>query len=125
MLVGLSPCSKGRFCQNDVNIDWNIVPCLMWCIWKEMNSQSFEDCKKTSLELQLCFLKSLFEWNYSLLMPFSIFLALYIFVLSFLVLDLAGCFSFVYVICTWDAPVVLLMNLFYLSKKKKVAFCLC
>jgi hypothetical protein len=40
---------------------WNVITsCLMWCIWKEMNVRSFEDCEKTSSELQLCFLKSLF-----------------------------------------------------------------
>jgi len=26
------------------------------------NARSFNDCEKTSLDLQLCFLKSLFEW---------------------------------------------------------------
>ena len=27
-----------------------------------MNAQNFDDCEKTSSNLQLCFLKSLFEW---------------------------------------------------------------
>jgi hypothetical protein len=52
----LLECWKGRFFRNDFKIVWNIIPsCLMWCMWREMNTQSFKDCKKTSLVLQLYF----------------------------------------------------------------------
>jgi hypothetical protein len=52
-------------------------------------------------------------------------LAMQIYVLSFLVLDLLGV-SLVYFICTWMAPLALLMNFFYSIKKiiiiKKVVY---
>jgi hypothetical protein len=55
-------------------------------------------------------------------MPFSIFIALYIFVLSFLVLDLAVCFSLVYVICIWVAPAFNEFALLIKKKKKRLHF---
>jgi hypothetical protein len=65
-VVDLLACWKGRVNQNDINIVWNVIPSfLMWCIWREMNARSFDDCEKTSSDLQLCFLKSLFEWIFA------------------------------------------------------------
>lgn len=62
-VVKLLECWKRRFSQNDLNVVWNVISsCLMWCIWRERNARSFEDYKKTSSDLQLCFLKSLFGW---------------------------------------------------------------
>lgn len=61
-VVELLACLKGRFGWKDINIVWNFIPCsLMWCIYREMNVRSFGDCGKTSLELCLCFIKSLFS----------------------------------------------------------------
>jgi hypothetical protein len=49
--------------RTDFKIVWNLIySFLMWFIWREMNAQSFDDCEKTSSYLQLCLLKSLFEW---------------------------------------------------------------
>jgi len=71
-VVELLACWKGRLCQNDFNIIWNVIPShSMWFIWREMNAWSFEDCEKTSSKLQLWFLESLFEWN-SVNAPLSI-----------------------------------------------------
>jgi hypothetical protein len=62
-----------------------------------MNAQSFEDCERMSLVLQICFLKS----NGSLLTLFSLSLALHFFVLFFflLILDFLGDFS--YILCVF------------------------
>ena len=38
---------------------WMIIPhCLMWCIWWERNSRSFEDTESSLPNLKLSFLKS-------------------------------------------------------------------
>ena len=55
-------------------------------------------------------------------MPFSIFIALYIFVLSFLVLDLAACFSLVYVIYIWVVPAFNEFALLIKKKEKRLHF---
>ena len=43
---------------------WNLVPlCLMWSVWKESNSRTFEDVSSTDIQLRHCFASSLFEWS--------------------------------------------------------------
>jgi hypothetical protein len=43
---------------------WNLVPlCLMWTIWKERNSRTFEDVSSTDIQLRDCFASNLFEWS--------------------------------------------------------------
>jgi hypothetical protein len=43
---------------------WNLVPlCLMWSVWKERNSRTFEDVSSTDIQLQDCLASSLFEWS--------------------------------------------------------------
>jgi hypothetical protein len=85
----------------DFNMVWNVIPsCLMWNILREMDARSFKDCEKTSLELQLCFLKSLFGWiffntllnistfvDFCTLSSFLIF-QIFIFLYTFYVLEL-------------------------------------
>jgi hypothetical protein len=71
-VMDLLTCWKGRVGQNDMKIVWNVIPsCLMWCIWREMSTQSFDDCEKTSSDLHYVFLNPsfsgfliplLFEW---------------------------------------------------------------
>ena len=42
---------------------WNLVPlCLMWTVWKERNSRTFEDGSSTDIQLRDCFAANLFEW---------------------------------------------------------------
>ena len=42
---------------------WNLVPlCLMWCIWKERNRQTFEDLDRSEDQLLALFSGSLFDW---------------------------------------------------------------
>jgi hypothetical protein len=35
--------------------------CLMWCIWREQNAKSFEDCESSVLELKAVMFKSLYS----------------------------------------------------------------
>jgi hypothetical protein len=76
---------------------------------------NFKDCEKMSSELQLCFLNHYLSG--SLLTPFLISLALYIFVLSFIVFDLDGCSSLVCIQCTWVASPALFNEFALLIKK--------
>jgi hypothetical protein len=39
-----------------------IPHCLMWCIWRERNDRSFEECERSVLNLKMLFLKTLAEW---------------------------------------------------------------
>ena len=42
---------------------WNLVPlCLMWIVWKERNSRTFEELS-TDNQLRECFASTLFEWS--------------------------------------------------------------
>ena len=43
---------------------WNLVLlCLMWCIWKERNWQTFVDMESTDDQLLASFSGSLFDWS--------------------------------------------------------------
>jgi hypothetical protein len=35
--------------------------CLVWCVWRERNDQSFEDSERTVMELKASFY-TLFQW---------------------------------------------------------------
>jgi hypothetical protein len=50
------PIAKGQFQLDAV---WKMMPCLMWCLWKERNGRSFEDHERTSEELNNIFFKTL------------------------------------------------------------------
>jgi hypothetical protein len=61
-VVDLFTCwnvSFGNHCNASI---WNIIPlCIMWCILREHNEHSFEDCEKTTSELKLLLLKTLLD----------------------------------------------------------------
>ena len=43
---------------------WNLAPwCLMWCIWRECNRQTFEDLDRSDDQLLAFFSSSLFDWS--------------------------------------------------------------
>jgi hypothetical protein len=100
-VVDLLVCWKRRVVRNDINIVRNAIPSfLMWCIWRERVARSFNR-ERESLDLWTCFLNSYLSG--SLLLPFSMSLAMQIFVLFFLVHDLHGVFSHIlsmYLGCT-------------------------
>ena len=39
-----------------------ILHCLMWCLWRERNTRTFEGCEQSVVELKLQFYRSLFDW---------------------------------------------------------------
>ena len=38
------------------------LQCLMWCLWRERNACTFEDCERNILDLKLLFYRSLYDW---------------------------------------------------------------
>ena len=71
---------QGKFGRHR-NIDfWRLVPhCLIWCIWRERNAESFEGCERSTLEIKSFFLQTLLEWSVAL-SHFSCFPLLYLIV---------------------------------------------
>ena len=56
-------CWQGSFGRHRNFPIWRAVPhCLMWCIWRERNEHSFEDCEWSYVEIKLLFLRSLLDW---------------------------------------------------------------
>ena len=46
---------------------WRIVPyCIMWCLWWECNTRSFEGCKQSIFEIKCFFFHALLDWNLAL-----------------------------------------------------------
>jgi hypothetical protein len=39
-----------------------ILHCLMWCLWRERNARTFEDCERNVLDLKLKNFRTLFDW---------------------------------------------------------------
>jgi hypothetical protein len=35
---------------------------MVWCIWRERNARTFEDCEQNVLALKMCFFRTLFDW---------------------------------------------------------------
>jgi hypothetical protein len=54
---------QGSFGQHQHFEIWKCIPhCLMWCLWRERNSRSFEGIEKNVADLKLLVLRTLFEW---------------------------------------------------------------
>ena len=64
-VVKLLPCWQCQFHCHWNDYIWMDIPhCLMWCIWRERNSRSFEDIERTTPDLKL-FLFTLLDWLFS------------------------------------------------------------
>jgi hypothetical protein len=48
---------------------WKMVPCLIWCLWRERNDRQFEDKERTIEELISFFFYSLYFWTAVFLAP--------------------------------------------------------
>ena len=49
---------------------WNAMPhCIMWCLWQEWNSRSFEGREWTILEFKAFFFHTLLDWSVSFHSP--------------------------------------------------------
>ena len=56
IVLGLLGCCQGRFGLHRNGYIWSIVPhCLMWCLWREINSRCFEDIERSIPNLKLYF----------------------------------------------------------------------
>ena len=56
-VVDLLDCWSCNFRRHCNIVIWRIVPhCLIWCIWRERNSRSFEGRKRSILEFKSFFL---------------------------------------------------------------------
>ena len=55
-------CWRDGFKGHQITNMWNTIPlCLVWCIWNEHNSRSFEGIESL-LHLKFIFHRSLFDW---------------------------------------------------------------
>jgi hypothetical protein len=46
---------------------WRMAPLyLMWCLWNERNTCSFEDCETGSLNFKKLVIQTLFTWRVTL-----------------------------------------------------------
>ena len=66
-VVDLLDCWSCNFKRHRNIVIWRFVPhCLMWCIWRERNSRSFEGCERSILEFKSFFFSTLLEWCFVL-----------------------------------------------------------
>ena len=54
---------KGSFARRSKGVIWNAVPlCLMLLIWRERNRRAFEGLERSSTELKMFLLRTMFDW---------------------------------------------------------------
>jgi hypothetical protein len=52
-IVDVLACWKGRLGRHKNRIIWDTIPhCVMWCVWRERNARTFEDCEWNILDLK-------------------------------------------------------------------------
>jgi hypothetical protein len=62
-ILELLDCWQGCFGKHRNFMIWRVIPhCLMWCIWRERNGRSFENCERSYVEIKYFFLRSLYDW---------------------------------------------------------------
>ena len=63
VVVDLIASWSGRSCRLKTKLLWSMIPhCLMWVIWRERNTHTFEGDERWIHELKLFFLQTLLEW---------------------------------------------------------------
>ena len=63
VVVDLIASWSGRSCRLKTKLLWSMIPhCLMWAIWMERNTHTFEGDETLIHELKLFFLHTLLEW---------------------------------------------------------------
>ncbi len=76
-VVELLSSWRGRFTRHRNVEIWGASPlCVMWILWKEQSSHTFEDIEWTLVELKLLFLH-FFNYEWMAATPFSHFLGLH------------------------------------------------
>ena len=62
-VVDLIASWSGRSCRLDTKLLWSMIPhFLMWVIWRERNTRTFEGDERWIDELKLFFLQTSLEW---------------------------------------------------------------
>ena len=62
-VVDLIASWSGRNCILKTKFHWSMIPhCLMWVIWRETNTHTFEGDERLIHKLKLFFLHTLLEW---------------------------------------------------------------
>jgi hypothetical protein len=61
-VLALFECWQGNFGDHQNIVVWRAVPhCVMWCLWRERNRRTFEDCESSVVDLKLQFYRVLFD----------------------------------------------------------------
>ena len=62
-LVELIATWSQKFHKPKTKVLWSMIPhCLMWVIWRERNTRTFEGDERSIHELKHFFFQTLFEW---------------------------------------------------------------
>jgi hypothetical protein len=62
-VVELLATWRGQLGSQCILEAWRVASlCLMWCIWREWNAKSFEDCERSVIELKAIMFKPLYAW---------------------------------------------------------------
>ena len=81
-VVELLACWQGWFGYHRNDHTWMVIPhCMIWCIWREWNSMSFEDTESSIPDLKLFFFRTLLDWL-STMRNLSLFSIVYLLDLS-------------------------------------------
>ena len=61
---------QGSFGKHRNIAFWKVVPrCIIWYLWQERNSRSFEGCEQNILEIKAFFLLTLLDWSAAIFSP--------------------------------------------------------
>ena len=125
-VVDLIASWSGRSCRLNTKLLWSMIPhFLMWVIWRERNTRTFEGDERWIHELKLFFLQTLLEWANALgFVTFMSLLDMLIFVPSllfrfFLCCLLTHCLCALFLFCFSFCPFSISMKFITYPKKKK------
>ena len=92
--------------------EWNAIPlCLMWCIWRDLNSRTFDRIEASLLQLKPMSFRSLFDWLRNLgVLVLPLFFFFFLNPLFFVILDIN-------MLCCL-APFFSSIKFYYLKKQK-------
>ena len=120
-VADLLDCWSCNFRQHRNIVVWRIVPhCLMWCIWRERNSRSFEDRERAILEFKSFFFSTLLEW--CLVLPSFSCISLSRLLEHFTLFSWCFCLFSTFTMY-WLCFFNLLLSYLYKKKKKKIKHC--
>jgi hypothetical protein len=89
-VVDLFACGRGLRGSLQCAPVWKMVlPCLLWCLWREINVRRLKDHGRTVVELKCFFFKNLYHWTGALdlnLLVFMNFSTCFLFLVRFFLL---------------------------------------